>query len=134
QSHRGFKALPPATQVHNLGCAEGQHEDADYCGVSRRSLANRIVGHPRGQHYTLLKETQDTGKTSRRKLISAPGALGLSEIVVVLRMSAIGPKRTSLAAPHMAALMGKADMMFALRNDSSETWAASDSCSAPCRI
>jgi hypothetical protein len=28
------------------------------------------------------------------------------------RMSAFGPKRTSLAAPHMSALEGKADMTF----------------------
>ena len=28
-------------------------------------------------------------------------------------MSAIGPKRTSLAAPHMSAFGGKADMTFA---------------------
>jgi hypothetical protein len=27
-------------------------------------------------------------------------------------MSAIGPKRTSLVAPHMSAFGGKADMMF----------------------
>jgi hypothetical protein len=27
-------------------------------------------------------------------------------------MSAIGPKRTSLAAPHMSAIGGKADMTF----------------------
>jgi hypothetical protein len=31
-------------------------------------------------------------------------------------MSAIGPKRTSLAAPHMSAFGGKADMAIAQRN------------------
>jgi hypothetical protein len=30
-------------------------------------------------------------------------------------MSAIGPKQTSLAAPHMSAFGGKADMVIALR-------------------
>jgi hypothetical protein len=33
-----------------------------------------------------------------------------------VRMSAFGPKRTSLAAPHMSAFGGKADIAFALRN------------------
>jgi len=31
---------------------------------------------------------------------------------VTWRMSAIGPKQTSLAAPHMSAFGGKADMAF----------------------
>jgi hypothetical protein len=31
-------------------------------------------------------------------------------------MSAIGPKRTSLAAPHMSAFGGKADMTFCAAN------------------
>jgi len=31
-------------------------------------------------------------------------------------MSAIGPKRTSIVAPHMSAFGGKADMAIALRN------------------
>ena len=31
-------------------------------------------------------------------------------------MSAIGPKRTSVSAPHMSAFGGKADTVIALRN------------------
>jgi hypothetical protein len=31
-------------------------------------------------------------------------------------MSAYGPERTSLVAPHMSAFRGKADMAIALRN------------------
>src|SRR5262249_339761 len=50
QSARRFKALFPATQIQKLERAEGQHEDADYCGVDRHGLTNHITAHPRGQH------------------------------------------------------------------------------------
>jgi hypothetical protein len=48
--------------------------------------------------------------SARQRLRSAK----LSELCGV--MSAIGPKRTSLVAPHMSAFGGKADMAIALRN------------------
>ena len=34
----------------------------------------------------------------------------------IIRMSAIGTKRTSLVAPHMSAFGGKADMPFCIAN------------------
>jgi hypothetical protein len=42
--------------------------------------------------------------------------VAVSPPVAVPTMSAIGPKRTSLVAPHMSAFGGKADMTIALRN------------------
>ena len=44
QPARGFKALLPATQVHeDLRRAEGQHEEANYCGVDRNDLTTPLA-------------------------------------------------------------------------------------------
>src|SRR5512135_2541695 len=50
QSASGFKALLPATQVHDLGRTEEQHEDAYYCGVGRHGLTAPVANKPRGQY------------------------------------------------------------------------------------
>ena len=44
QPARGFKALLPATQVHDLGPTKGQHENANYCGVGRHGLGPSSQG------------------------------------------------------------------------------------------
>src|SRR5262249_43552868 len=86
QSARRFKALFPATQIQKLERAEGQHEDADYCGVDRHGLTNHITAHPRGQH--------DKGAQAHADAIF-PGVVNVKETMPAMVSSNIG--RTSAA-------------------------------------
>src|SRR5512133_3117315 len=52
--------------------------------------------------------------TARHRAEAAPYATSVSlhALMLLLAMSAFGPKQTSLVAPHMPAFGGKADMTF----------------------
>src|SRR5262249_45813507 len=65
--------------------------------------------------YRAARRRQSTLPFMRITLLPVTGRHNLMTQLRPAFMSAIGPKRTSLVAPHMSAFGGKADMANALR-------------------